>query len=130
LIRVKAVTKINKFSWRLTEPAQRFPIRCKGMPGVEERGKRSDPLTGQELFMLHAHATRECTITCPHCSTAKSEVMPSDACLFFYECSGCGALLKRKPGTCCVFCSYGSVPCPPVQAARACEKTGQSSLYL
>ena len=80
--------------------------------------------------MLHAHPTRECIITCPHCSTEKSEVMPDDACLFFYECSGCGALLKRKPGTCCVFCSYGSVPCPPVQAARACEKGGQSSLYL
>jgi hypothetical protein len=24
-------------------------------------------------------------------------------------------LLKPKPGDCCVFCSYGSVACPPVQ---------------
>ncbi|HEY5608162.1 MAG TPA: GDCCVxC domain-containing (seleno)protein, partial [Alphaproteobacteria bacterium] len=27
-----------------------------------------------------------------------------------------------KPGDCCVFCSYGSVPCPPMQAGgcRSC----------
>ena len=35
-------------------------------------------------------------------------------------CAGCGALLTPKAGHCCVFCSYGSVPCPPVQDARAC----------
>ena len=41
--------------------------------------------------------------------------MPTDACQFFYECAGCGALLRPKPGECCVFCSYGSVRCPPMQ---------------
>ena len=41
--------------------------------------------------------------------------MPSDACQFFYGCRGCGQRLKPKPGDCCVFCSYGSVPCPPIQ---------------
>jgi hypothetical protein len=41
--------------------------------------------------------------------------MPTDACQFFYDCKGCGQRLKPKPGDCCVFCSYGSVPCPPVQ---------------
>src|SRR6185312_9837000 len=40
--------------------------------------------------------------------------MPTDACQYFYDCKGCGALLKPLPGDCCVFCSYGSVPCPPV----------------
>src|SRR5262245_17859118 len=55
-------------------------------------------------------------ITCPHCATAKSEAMPTDACQFFYTCTGCGATLRPKPGDCCVFCSYGSVPCPPIQA--------------
>ena len=79
--------------------------------------------------MIHGHTNSECVITCPHCRTAKMETMPSDACLFFYECSGCGVLLQRKPGSCCVFCSYGSVPCPPVQEARACEKDLRSSLY-
>jgi hypothetical protein len=56
-------------------------------------------------------------ITCPICGIAKTETMPTDACQFFYECIGRSALLRPKPGDCCVFCSYGSVPCPPVQQA-------------
>ncbi|HYR07148.1 MAG TPA: GDCCVxC domain-containing (seleno)protein [Longimicrobium sp.] len=55
-------------------------------------------------------------LTCPYCGTKAEETMPEDACQFFYECGGCGKLLRPKPGDCCVFCSYGSVPCPPVQA--------------
>lgn len=58
------------------------------------------------------------TITCPVCGARKGETMPTDACLVFYSCSRCEALLRPKPGECCVFCSYGSVPCPPVQSAR------------
>jgi hypothetical protein len=42
-----------------------------------------------------------------------------NACQIFYECMGCGAKLRPKLGDCCVFCSYGSVPCPPIQAERA-----------
>ncbi len=44
--------------------------------------------------------------------------MPTDACLFFWDCPGCGTRRKPKAGDCCVFCSYGSVPCPPVQQQR------------
>ena len=29
--------------------------------------------------------------------------------------------LKPKPGDCCVFCSYGTVPCPPIQAGKYCS---------
>jgi hypothetical protein len=51
--------------------------------------------------------------------------MPVDACQYLYECKGCGALLKPLEGDCCVFCSYGSVPCPPVQVERMTgEPTG------
>jgi hypothetical protein len=46
--------------------------------------------------------------------------MPTDACWYFYDCTGCGALLKPKPGDCCVFCSYGSVACPPIQMQIDC----------
>jgi hypothetical protein len=49
--------------------------------------------------------------------------MPTDACQYFYDCPACGALLKPKPGDCCVFCSYGDVPCPPIQEARASGAT-------
>ncbi len=55
------------------------------------------------------------TLTCPKCSNQVVETMPTDACQFFYDCKGCGERLKPLAGDCCVFCSYGSVPCPPVQ---------------
>ncbi|MFC1602330.1 GDCCVxC domain-containing (seleno)protein [Pseudomonadota bacterium] len=55
------------------------------------------------------------TITCPHCGFKKSEEMPTNACQWYYECSHCGTLLRPKPGDCCVFCSYGTNPCPPKQ---------------
>jgi hypothetical protein len=57
------------------------------------------------------------TLTCPECGHQASEQMPTDACQFFYDCKGCGVRLKPKPADCCVFCSYGSVPCPPIQQA-------------
>lgn len=44
--------------------------------------------------------------------------MPEDSCQYLYECNGCHALYKPKAGDCCVYCSYGSVPCPPKQAEK------------
>jgi hypothetical protein len=41
--------------------------------------------------------------------------MPANACVAFYDCKGCRKTVKPLPGSCCVFCSYGSVPCPPIQ---------------
>src|SRR5690625_1589043 len=60
------------------------------------------------------------TITCPECDSATRVRMPTDACQFFWECPACGALLKPNPGDCCVFCSWGNIPCPPIQASRDC----------
>jgi hypothetical protein len=60
-------------------------------------------------------------LTCPECGVAHHEVMPTDACVYFYECTSCGKLLEPKPGDCCVFCSFGSVPCPPIQQKRQCH---------
>ncbi|EPX7158509.1 GDCCVxC domain-containing (seleno)protein [Pseudomonas aeruginosa] len=28
--------------------------------------------------------------------------------------------MRPNPGDCCVFCSFGSVPCPPIQQQRGC----------
>ena len=60
------------------------------------------------------------TLTCPLCGHQAREVMPSDACQYFYDCLGCGKLLKPKPGDCCVFCSYGDTVCPPKQSGESC----------
>lgn len=58
----------------------------------------------------------ESDLTCPECGFVKSETMPTDACQWFYECEQCHAVLTPKPGDCCVYCSYGTRPCPPIQA--------------
>ena len=60
------------------------------------------------------------TLTCPLCGHAERETMPTDACQWFYDCKGCGKVLRPKPGDCCVFCSYGTLPCPPVQRGDGC----------
>jgi hypothetical protein len=54
-------------------------------------------------------------LRCPACGHEEPLVMPIDACAFFHECTGCHSLIRPKAGDCCVFCSYGSVPCPPIQ---------------
>lgn len=54
-------------------------------------------------------------VTCPKCEHTKEETMPTDACQYFYKCEKCGEALKPVNNDCCVFCSYGSVPCPPIQ---------------
>ena len=62
----------------------------------------------------------ESVLTCPYCGFKKAEFMPTGACQYFYECHGCKTLLKPKPEDCCVFCSYGTVVCPPKQEDAAC----------
>ena len=62
----------------------------------------------------------ESTLTCPQCGYATLENMPVDSCHFFHECIHCHAVLRPKAGDCCVFCSYGSVKCPPVQQQGRC----------
>lgn len=59
-------------------------------------------------------------IVCPECGFEKEETMPQDACQFFYECEGCKRVLKPTEGDCCVYCSYGSNPCPPIQMNQSC----------
>lgn len=69
---------------------------------------------------MNTEIVMQSVITCPSCNYKKEETMPSDACMFFYKCENCGTTLRPKTGDCCVFCSYGSVPCPPVQANKTC----------
>ena len=63
---------------------------------------------------------QQSVLTCPQCGHRETEIMPTDACQWFYDCKGCAAVLKPKAGDCCVFCSYGTVPCPPVQRDLPC----------
>jgi hypothetical protein len=66
--------------------------------------------------------TRSLT-TCPNRGGRVEEQMPTDACLYFYERSSRGFLLRPKPGHCCVFCSFGNVQCPPIPLSQDCCRT-------
>ena len=59
-------------------------------------------------------------ITCPECGHMKEEEMPTDACRYFYECENCKTVLKPINNDCCVYCSYGTVPCPSIQENSCC----------
>lgn len=60
------------------------------------------------------------TLTCPECGHVSKDIMPTDACQYFYDCKGCNAVLKPLHGDCCVYCSYGDVKCPPIQEGSSC----------
>ncbi|MSQ18811.1 MAG: hypothetical protein EXR39_04460 [Betaproteobacteria bacterium] len=60
------------------------------------------------------------TLTCPRCGAASEELMPTDACMYFHERKSCHALLRPNAGDCCVFFSFGSVKCPPIQLSVDC----------
>ena len=64
-------------------------------------------------------------LTCPECGHKEVLTMPTDACLWFHECSACKTLLRPKQGDCCVFCSYGTVPCPPIQLEASGKGAGE-----
>lgn len=80
-----------------------------------------------EMFELRS------TITCPDCGHRSTETMPTDACQYIYQCKQCGLQMKLKKGDCCVYCSYGDVPCPPIQeeslgsSSAACCRNAESS---
>lgn len=71
-------------------------------------------------LMKHTNINLTSIISCPKCGYKKQEIMPTDACQYFYECENCKTLLKPKQGDCCVYCSYGSVPCAPIQENKKC----------
>ncbi len=83
--------------------------------------------SGVDYYRMRLHRKGEAMeielqsiITCPQCGYKKEETMPTDACQYFYECESCHARLKPIQGDCCVFCSYGTIKCPPIQAGQNC----------
>lgn len=60
----------------------------------------------------------ESTITCPSCGHHRTMTMEVASCQILYICPSCDSMLRPKPGDCCVFCTYGSAPCPPIQRER------------
>jgi len=122
-----AVTKargirLQEFAGDLVDPLR----NCRGRlrPEQNQSGRIGAtvgyPTTAKDAKMA---LVLESMIACPKCGFEKQEIMPTDACLFFYECTSCRALLSPEPGDCCVFCSYGTVLCPPKQQQQSCGPT-------
>jgi len=81
---------------------------------------------GYGIYQYNKHlsnnkaAVLQSIITCPECGYKKEETMPTNACQYFYECVNCTKVLKPVGNNCCVYCSYGTVPCPPIQLNQNC----------
>ena len=54
-------------------------------------------------------------VTCPVCKTKVQEKMSSEAPKRIYHCPKCLSWLSPKQGDHCIYDSYGSVKCPPIQ---------------
>jgi hypothetical protein len=63
------------------------------------------------------------TIVCPACGHRESEIIPEDACQYFYKCNA-------NKGDCCVFCSYGDVKCPSAQGNAGCCRARRSMQWV
>lgn len=71
-------------------------------------------------YAMNGDVELQSVITCPKCGHSEKEIMPTDACVGFYPCKGCGTMLRPKQGDCCVFCTHGTVTCPPLQLENRC----------
>ena len=59
------------------------------------------------------------TVRCPFCGKRSKDQMPGNASVYFYRCMRCNELFTPLPGRCCVYCSYGDVPCPWSQQGKS-----------
>jgi len=98
---------------------------CSSAPACLAMMARSSDASRSRLVKLTAKryggnsvAMLESVLTCPACGRQTTETMPTNACHVFYTCPHCQTVLRPLAGDCCVYCSYGSVPCPPIQEER------------
>lgn len=64
---------------------------------------------------IPVNITTTAKLTCPHCRFTEEISMPTNACIIAHDCQNCGTKITPKKGDCCIFCSYGDIPCPPTQ---------------
>lgn len=105
-------------SWRLAgtpDPTRLDPcFLCKRCPPdafTDQNCAKGAAPDGKEGMMIELTST----LTCPACGYEASLRMPSDSCQFFWACPNCTKRIRPVAGDCCVFCSYGTVPCPSRQ---------------
>jgi hypothetical protein len=60
----------------------------------------------------------DCVVTCPVCKTRVQETMVPETLKLIYHCPVCLTWLSPKKGDHCIYDSYGSVNCPPIQVKK------------
>jgi hypothetical protein len=60
----------------------------------------------------------DCVVTCPVCKTRVQETMTSETPKLIYHCPVCLTWLTPEKGDHCIYDSYGSVNCPPIQVKK------------
>src|SRR3989344_894305 len=89
--------------------------RTSRVAAASRRNKIAIQADFKRTYCVMADTVLESLLTCPVCQHSQIETMPTDQCVFFYECSNCHVELRQNSGDCCVFCSFGSVKCPTMQ---------------
>ena len=75
---------------------------------------------GRGVWSIGSMADLSVVVTCPACKQTTPDTMPTDCCIFFWDCPQCKAIIRPKAGDCCVYCSYGDKRCPPIQDNGRC----------
>lgn len=116
LLALGSATGLASFSAELEEYSGLFMLIAIGLllVGGLQYYQNSNTLGAMIQVDLYSN------ITCPECQHTSTEEMPTNACQYFYECTNCSTFLKPKEGDCCVYCSFGTVPCPPIQQNKPC----------
>lgn len=57
----------------------------------------------------------DAVLRCPFCLGEELLRMPENFCEILRPCRFCRRIIRPRPGDCCVYCSFATVPCPPHQ---------------
>jgi hypothetical protein len=92
--------------------------RQRGEPYVKPKSRTSaGALVWFELMDLRS------VITCPACGEKEEEIMPTDFCQWYYDCSFCGELLRPKKVIVVCFVPTEVIRAHPSRAAKAVARS-------
>ena len=64
---------------------------------------------------LHHSVILETVMTCPSCHAKEKQTMWPHFIESVFVCNKCNKPHLQIPDRCCIYCSYGSIECPPIQ---------------
>ncbi len=71
-----------------------------------------------KLGFARRTVNRSSTLYCPHCRAGSHERMSLDHTLHEFHCLWCNRTMRHEPEQHCIFCAFGSRPCPEKQQRR------------